>query len=153
MYGNWQWQDLIAVTTDNPTVMQAFRRKFKEAYPWVLVSYFLRCSIDATKLNDLLQTFACILHQLNTLIGDIMSYPEMKKVVSQTTCIVSFFNSSHYWGGQLDLKAKKQGISRKMKQHCETCFYSLILQCLSVLAYQYEVIYCLNLKRLTRISS
>ena len=82
-----------------------------------------------------------------------MSYPEMKKVVSQTTRIVSFFNSSHYWGGQLDLEAKKQGISRKMKQHCETRFYSLILQCLSVLAYRYEVIYCLNLKCLTRISS
>ena len=27
----------IALTTDNPTVMQAFRRKFQEAYYWILV--------------------------------------------------------------------------------------------------------------------
>lgn len=32
--------NFIAVTTDNPTVMQAFRRKFQEKYTWVLVRIF-----------------------------------------------------------------------------------------------------------------
>jgi hypothetical protein len=34
-------RNLIAVTTDNPTVMQSYRRKFQEMYPWVLVSWLL----------------------------------------------------------------------------------------------------------------
>lgn len=31
-------KNFIAVTTDNPTVMQAYRRKFQEQYPWILIS-------------------------------------------------------------------------------------------------------------------
>ena len=30
-------KNIIALTTDNPTVMQALRRMFQEAHPWVLV--------------------------------------------------------------------------------------------------------------------
>ncbi|KIK44650.1 hypothetical protein CY34DRAFT_784253 [Suillus luteus UH-Slu-Lm8-n1] len=105
-----------AVTTDNPTIMQSFCRKFQESYFWVL-------------------TFPCFLHSLNTLIGEICSFPLMKQTVLKSTCIVNFFNSSHYWGGQLNGEAKKQGINRKMKQNCESRFYALILQSMSVLAY------------------
>jgi hypothetical protein len=32
-------QNIIALTTDNPTVMQAFRLKFQNIYYWVLVRY------------------------------------------------------------------------------------------------------------------
>ena len=31
-------KNVIAITTDNPTVMQAYRRKLQECYPWILVS-------------------------------------------------------------------------------------------------------------------
>ena len=31
-------KSIVAVTTDNPTVMQAYRRKFQGNFPWVLVS-------------------------------------------------------------------------------------------------------------------
>jgi hypothetical protein len=31
-------KNFIAVMTDNPTVMQAYCRKFEEQYPWILVS-------------------------------------------------------------------------------------------------------------------
>ncbi|KAG2740216.1 hypothetical protein P692DRAFT_201842526 [Suillus brevipes Sb2] len=106
-------RNLIAVTTDNPTVMQSYRRKFQEMYPWVLVN-----------------------RTLNTMIGNIMSFPAMKKIVTQTTHIVAFFNNSHYWGGQLNDEAKKQNICRKLKQNCESRFYPLILHCLSVLDYR-----------------
>ena len=41
-------KSIIAVTTDNPTVMQAYCRKFQEKFPWVLVSSRL------TKINILL---------------------------------------------------------------------------------------------------
>ncbi|KAG1843774.1 hypothetical protein DFJ58DRAFT_853521 [Suillus subalutaceus] len=111
--GKW----VIAVTTDNPTVTQAFRRKFQESYFWVL-------------------TFLCFLHSLNTLIGKICSFPLMKQIVSKSMHIVNSFNSSHYWGGQLNGEAKKQGINRKMKQNCESRFYALVLQSMSVLAYR-----------------
>ena len=33
-------ENFIAITTNNPTVMQAFRRRFKEKFYWVLVSDF-----------------------------------------------------------------------------------------------------------------
>ncbi|KAG2058709.1 hypothetical protein BDR06DRAFT_980167 [Suillus hirtellus] len=103
---------VIAVTTDNPTVMQSFHRKFQESYFW---------------------TFLCFLHSLNTLIGEICSFLLMKQTVSKLTYIVNFFNSSHYWGGQLNGEAKKQGINWKMKQNCESQFYALILQSMSTL--------------------
>ncbi|KAG1848290.1 hypothetical protein F4604DRAFT_1973927 [Suillus subluteus] len=71
----------IAVTTDNPRVMQSYRHKLEQVFPWIL-------------------PFVCFLHSLNTLIGDIMSFPEMK-IVTQTTRVVTLFNPSHYCGGQL----------------------------------------------------
>ncbi|KAH7881892.1 hypothetical protein F5I97DRAFT_1939696 [Phlebopus sp. FC_14] len=43
-------KNFIAITTDNPTVIQAFQRKFKEKFYW---------------------TFPCFLHGLNTIIGEI----------------------------------------------------------------------------------
>ncbi|KAG2336964.1 hypothetical protein BDR05DRAFT_978652 [Suillus weaverae] len=95
---------IIAVTTDNPT--------FQNKYYWVL-------------------TVACFLHSMNTLLGEIFLHGPMKKILSKTTRIVSFFNSSHYWGGQLNDEAKKVGVTHKLKQNCETHFYALILQCLS----------------------
>jgi len=61
----------------------------------------------------------------------------MKKVIAKTTCIVTFFNGSHYWGGQLDTVAKKQNLKQKMKQNCETHWYALILQSLTVKDYWY----------------
>jgi hypothetical protein len=32
-------RNFIAITTDNPTVMQSFRKKFQEKYFWVLVCF------------------------------------------------------------------------------------------------------------------
>lgn len=33
-------KQFIALTTDNPSVMQAYRRKFTESFYWVLVCFF-----------------------------------------------------------------------------------------------------------------
>jgi hypothetical protein len=60
----------------------------------------------------------------------------MKIVILQTARIVSFFNSSHYWGGQLDEAAQLMNILSSMKTHTESRWYSLILQALSVSNYQ-----------------
>ncbi|KAF9231952.1 ribonuclease H-like domain-containing protein, partial [Melanogaster broomeanus] len=118
-------KNIIAVTTDNPTVMQAYRRKLQALFPWILISsYFMYA------------TFACFLHSLNTLIGEIVAYLLMKKVIAKTTRIVAFFMSSHYWGGQLNDEAKLQGIKQRLKQNCESRFYALILHCLSVLSHK-----------------
>jgi hypothetical protein len=56
----------------------------------------------------------------------------MKRVITKNTRIVTFFNSSHYWGGQLEEAAKALKITRSLKTHMESCFYSLVLQSLSV---------------------
>ncbi|KAG2062427.1 hypothetical protein BDR04DRAFT_1123947, partial [Suillus decipiens] len=65
-----------------------------------------------------------------------MLIPTDEQIMSKSTRIVNFFNSSHYWGGQLNGEAKKQGINRKMKQNCKSRFYALVLQSMSVLAYR-----------------
>ncbi|KAF8521267.1 hypothetical protein BU17DRAFT_88214 [Hysterangium stoloniferum] len=102
-------QNFIAVTTDNPSVMQAFRSKCQEKYFWVLA-------------------FACFLHQMNTIIGEICAFPSMKQIIKQANRVVTFFNSSHYWGGQLKEEAKKCHVNRGLKKNCETRFYALSLQ-------------------------
>ncbi|KAF9237795.1 hypothetical protein BU15DRAFT_88612 [Melanogaster broomeanus] len=98
-------KNIIAVTTDNPTVMQAYQRKLQVLYPWILV------------------TLACFLHSLNTLIGEIVAYPLMKK---------------------LNDEAKLQGIKQRLKQNCESRFYTLILHCLSDLITQVRHLICWN---------
>ncbi|KAF7333350.1 DUF659 domain-containing protein [Mycena venus] len=106
-------RNFIALTTDNPTTMQAFRREFQRKFFWVL-------------------TFACFLHSLNTLVGDICSYPLIKKIISKANRTVTFFNSSHYWGGQLKEEAARLKITRGLKKNCESRWYALILLCVSV---------------------
>ncbi|KAH7918267.1 hypothetical protein BV22DRAFT_1024858, partial [Leucogyrophana mollusca] len=106
-------RNFIASTTDNPTVMQAFRKKFQEKFYWIL-------------------TFPCFLHGLNTIIGEICSHPWMKKNVAKATRIVTFFNGSHYWGGQLKEQAAKDKVTRTLKQNCESRWYALVLQAVSV---------------------
>ncbi|KAF5328455.1 hypothetical protein D9758_018916 [Tetrapyrgos nigripes] len=80
----------ICTTTDNPTMMISFRRILETKFPWLI-------------------TLPCFLHQLNMTIGEIIAYSLMKKTLIQSTRIVTFFNSSHHWGGQLKLEAKKAG--------------------------------------------
>jgi hypothetical protein len=60
----------------------------------------------------------------------------MKRVISRTARIVSFFNGSHYWGGQLDDAVRLMNILRSMKTNTEFRWSSLILQALSVSGYR-----------------
>ncbi|KAG2362575.1 hypothetical protein BDR07DRAFT_1580225 [Suillus spraguei] len=53
-------KNIIALTMDDPMVMQSFHHKFKSEYHRVI-------------------TLACFLHGLNTIIGKIALYPTMKK--------------------------------------------------------------------------
>ena len=78
------------------------------------------------------------------MIGDMASYSTMKKNITRTTRVVSFFNGSHYWGGQLKQIAAKEGITRSMKQNCESRWYALGLQAVSVQAYKYVLLYLPN---------
>jgi len=61
----------------------------------------------------------------------------MKHIVTWATCIVTFFNNSHYWGGQLKEQAKKDNVKRTLKKNCETRWYALILQALSIHEHRY----------------
>ncbi|KAJ7120599.1 ribonuclease H-like domain-containing protein, partial [Mycena crocata] len=106
-------RNFIALTTDNPTTMQSFRRQFQQKFFWVL-------------------TLACFLHSLNTVVGEICAYPLIKSIIKQANRSVTFFNGSHYWGGQLKLEAKRLNITRGLKKNCESRWYALVLLCLSV---------------------
>lgn len=53
----------------------------------------------------------CFLHSMNTIIGKICTFLEMKAVIAKNVQIVSFFNHSHYWGGQLKSVAKEMNIN------------------------------------------
>ncbi|EIN03308.1 hypothetical protein PUNSTDRAFT_31961, partial [Punctularia strigosozonata HHB-11173 SS5] len=103
---------ILCVCTDNPTTMRAFRRKWETAHPHLL-------------------TIPCFMHGINTIIGKVVAYPAMKRIASQNARIVSFFNSSHYWGGQVDMLAHETGVKRSMKTNTESRFYALVLQCMS----------------------
>ncbi|THG97345.1 hypothetical protein EW145_g7636 [Phellinidium pouzarii] len=106
-----------ALCTDNPTTMIAARRLWVETYTWMIV-------------------YACFLHMLNTLIGKITAFPAMRTVTQKNTRIVSFFNRSHYWGGQLAEIASGFGIRHGLTINTESQWYALILMCLSVQTYQ-----------------
>ncbi|TFY73750.1 hypothetical protein EWM64_g10262 [Hericium alpestre] len=70
------------------------------------------------------------------MIGKVTIHPVMKATVSKNSRIVSFFRSSHYWGGQLKARAKALGINRGLKTNTESRFYALILQAQSVKEYR-----------------
>ncbi|KAF8551001.1 hypothetical protein OG21DRAFT_1418728 [Imleria badia] len=99
----------FAVITDKSTVMQAFHRKLKDQFYWIL-------------------TFPCFLHGVNIIISEICSFLWLKKTTTKTTRIVTFFNNSHYWGGQLKEKAARQDVKCSLKKNCKSCWYALILQ-------------------------
>jgi hypothetical protein len=63
----------------------------------------------------------------------------MKKVTTKASHIVTFFNSSHFWGGQLKTEAKSLNITWTLKKKFETWFYALSLQGWSVIGNQYDV--------------
>ncbi|KAJ7744901.1 ribonuclease H-like domain-containing protein, partial [Mycena metata] len=80
--------------------------------------------------------FASTVHSLNTLVGEICAYPLIKKIIANANRTVTFFNGSHYWGGQLQAEAKRLLITRGLKKNCESRWYALILLCLSVILHQ-----------------
>ncbi|KAJ7222628.1 ribonuclease H-like domain-containing protein [Mycena pura] len=108
---------LLAIVTDNPNVMKAFRKNFVKWYPWIIA-------------------LACWAHQLNTLVGEICRYAAAKSALQKANRTVSFFNSSHYWGGQLKTAALAENVTRGLKKNCESRWYALILLALSVWTHQ-----------------
>ncbi|PCH44563.1 hypothetical protein WOLCODRAFT_90905 [Wolfiporia cocos MD-104 SS10] len=86
--------------------------------------------------TTMITTFPCFLHLMNTTIGKIMDFSAVQDVLKKTACIISFFNSSHYCGGQLDNLVKEGRVKRSLKTHTETRWYTLVLQLLSVDAYK-----------------
>ncbi|KAJ3501877.1 hypothetical protein NMY22_g18775 [Coprinellus aureogranulatus] len=110
-------KNAICLTTDDLTVMRSFRNKYQQCFYWVL-------------------TLACFLHGLNTLVGRITAFPDIKPIITKCAWIVSYFNSSHYWGGQLKLEAQQDKITRKLQMKTETRWYSLVLQGMSLLAHK-----------------
>ena len=72
------------------------------------------------------------MHAINTIIGKIVAFPSAKQAVSKNTRIVTFFNTSHYWGGQLEAVASSKEVTWGLKTNTESHFYAPILQALSI---------------------
>ncbi|KAJ7211665.1 ribonuclease H-like domain-containing protein [Mycena pura] len=107
----------LGVVTDDPNVMKSFRRMFEQKYEWII-------------------TMACWVHQTNTLVGEICRYPAAKSAIQRGNRVVTFFNNSHYWGGQLKGAALAEKITRGLKKNCESRWYALILLAMSVSAHR-----------------
>ncbi|KAJ7069348.1 ribonuclease H-like domain-containing protein [Mycena amicta] len=107
----------LAAVTDNPNVMKVFRNLLEKSYPWLI-------------------TLACWAHQLNTLIGEICRFPAAKAAFLKGNRVVTFFNGSHYWGGQLKIAALAEEITRGLKKDCASRWYALIVLLLSVDAHK-----------------
>ncbi|KAJ7194560.1 ribonuclease H-like domain-containing protein [Mycena pura] len=108
---------ILGLVTDNPAVMQAFRKSFVKKYPWVIA-------------------VACWAHQTNTLAGEMCRFPAIKSAIQRGNHIVTFFNGLHYWGGQLKAVALAEKITRGLKKNCESRWYAIILLAMSVEAHQ-----------------
>ena len=54
-----------------------------------------------------------------------------RRVVTNTTKVVSFFRGSHYWGEQLVQEAARRDVKRSLKTNTESRWYALIAQALS----------------------
>lgn len=79
---------------------------------------------------------ACWAHQSNTLAGEICRYAPAKAAIQKANRVVTFFNGSHYWGGQLKAAARAEKITRGLKKNCESRWYALILLVMSISAHQ-----------------
>lgn len=126
-------QKVAALVTDNPTTMISVRKKFEAKYTWVLVSIHILSRLDSRVLTCLSngQTYPCFLHLLNTLIGKIVNFREVKAIIKANTRLVTFFNRSHYWSGILIEVARKHGIKRGLHINTESRWYAMILMLLS----------------------
>ena len=87
-------------------------------------------------LNAYAQVLPCFVHLLNTTVGERCSYGPAKKAMQLANRIVSFFNGSHFWGGQLKDTAKSLDITHGLKKNCESRWYALILLAVSVQAHR-----------------
>ncbi|KAJ7208281.1 ribonuclease H-like domain-containing protein [Mycena pura] len=112
-----QAEAFLGLVTDNPNVMKAFRREFVTKYKWII-------------------PLACWAHQNNTLVGEICRFPAAKSALQRANRVVTFFNSSHYWGGQLKLIAIAEKVTRGLKKNCESRWYAVILLASSVSSHQ-----------------
>ncbi|KAJ7224655.1 ribonuclease H-like domain-containing protein [Mycena pura] len=106
----------LGLVTDNPNVMKAFRREFVVKYSWII-------------------PLACWVHQTNTLVGEICRYADAKSALQRGNRVVTFFNGSHYWGGQLKSIALDEKVTRGLKKNCESRWYAIILLAMSVTAH------------------
>ncbi|KAF9455219.1 hypothetical protein BDZ94DRAFT_1147565, partial [Collybia nuda] len=93
---------------------------------------------------------ACFMHGINTIVGKIAAWPRIKETISKNSRIVTFFNSSHYWGGQLQNKAKAHNITRKLKTNTESRFYALVLQAMSIREHRTALTEICNLENAQR---
>ena len=60
-----------------------------------------------------------------------------KEIIAMNIKIVTFFNASHYWSGQLEEVKKTYQITHSLKTYTSSRWYSLIMQCMSLKKNQY----------------
>lgn len=122
----------VALVTDDPTMMRKTRRRWEETYPFAVVRALQLHPMVMVLTDASSQTFACVLHLSNTGVGHVCAHPSLKEVISHNIKIVTFFRSSHYWGGQLLMVAEGLGVSEQLQTHSDSRWYTLVLQAMSI---------------------
>jgi hypothetical protein len=99
---NLKWEQFVAVTTDNPTVMKSLREK-------VVVSS-----------NDTIDSFGCALHLFSLITGSILEIQPFFHFFSACKNLVHFVHKSPRWNHAI----KHDGISHELDSFVETRWYS-----------------------------
>nr|CCA27739.1 predicted protein putative [Albugo laibachii Nc14] len=96
-----------AVVTDNPAVMQKFRRLLTSDYPHMI-------------------ELRCFAHAVNLLVSGYLRNGIPKNALKKSCRLISYFNGSQYWSAAISSWAKTNGINHKLETFCKTRWYSVV---------------------------
>jgi hypothetical protein len=101
------WTQIIAVTTDSPSVMKKLRETIQKNHRHVV-------------------GIPCALHVLNLLAKDIAEHDFMKDVVKDCQRLVAFFTKSSFWNEEIQAFQKRENLPHGLSTFCKTRWFSLI---------------------------
>ena len=96
-----------AVVTDNPAVMQKFRRLLTSDYPHMI-------------------ELRCFAHAVDLPVSGYLRNGIPKNALKKSCRLISHFNGSQYWSAAISSWAKTNGINHKLKTFCKTRWYSVV---------------------------
>jgi hypothetical protein len=109
-------KQVIAIVTDNPSVMVSMRTMIKDEFPNVI-------------------GVPCVLHVVNLMLKDTLGIAAITPVVDKIKTIANFFKAG-FWQVQALEWGKSNNVTHGFVTHVETRWYSMAKVCKSVVSYQ-----------------